>query len=118
LSLHLCLALNLTGVGISLAALSRDRIVPTQVYDTSGLIAVLDEATGELYQRLSTALEVASQAGQPGKPPVLALRADQPQVSPEEQALLEAFGAQALLIIPLVVRDESLGLLALYDSRR
>lgn len=118
LSLHLCLALNLTGVGVSLAALSRNRIVPTQVYDTSGLIAVLDEATGELYQRLSTALEVASQAGQPGKPPVLALRADQPQVSPEEQALLEAFGAQALLIIPLVVRGESLGLLALYDSRR
>ncbi len=118
LGLHLCLALNLTGVGVSLAALSRNRIVPTQVYDTSGLIAVLDEATGELYQRLSTALEVASQAGQPGKLPVLALRADQPQVSPEEQALLEAFGAQALLIIPLVVRGESLGLLALYDSRR
>jgi signal transduction histidine kinase len=117
LSRHLCLALNLTGVGVSLAALSRNRIVPTQVYDTSGLIAVLDEVTGELYQRLSTALEAASPAGQPGKPPVLALRADQPQISLEERALLEAFGAQALLIIPLVVRGESLGLLELCDSR-
>lgn len=118
LSLHLCLALDMTGVGVSLAALSRNRIVPTQVYDTSGLIAVLDEASGELYQRLSTVLEAAWLAGQAGSSPALALRADQPQLDPEEQALLEAFGAQALLVIPLLVRGESLGLLALYDSRR
>lgn len=117
LSLHLCLALNLTGVGISLAALSRNRIVPTQVYDTSGLITVLDEATGELYQHLSTALETASLAGQPGAPSALTFRANDPQTGLEEQALLEAFGAQALLVIPLVVRGESLGLLELYDSR-
>ncbi len=117
LSLHLCLALNLTGVGISLAALSRNRIVPTQVYDASGLVTVLDETTGEIYQQLSTVIEAAQWTESQGRPPSLLIRTGELQASPEAEALLKVFQAQTLLIIPLVARGESLGLLELYDSR-
>lgn len=117
LSLHLCLALNLTGVGVSLPDLSRNNVVPTRLYDTLGLVTVLDEATGELYKQLSTAIEATQLTGPSAKPPVLTIYADKAQTGSEAKALLEAFQAQALLVIPLTVRGEFTGLLELCDSR-
>jgi signal transduction histidine kinase len=112
-SRHVRMALDVLGVGISLLAQRKDGIVPTYLYNGSAAPVALDETSGHVYRQVSDYL-----AAHPGSERELALavRASDSGESAAERALLDAFGAQALLIAPLMRQGECLGLIEVYDS--
>ncbi len=51
-----------------------------------------------------------------GRPMVI--HVDDPEADPAERALLERFGQKSVLMIPMVARDQVVGLVELYEHRR
>jgi len=113
LSRHLNLALDVNGVAISLWDLRHKDTATIYVNNGAG-DAGQREGQADRLRRLCDYL-TACRASEPQAATVI--QADDPQVGPYESALLTGLGTQALLLVPLVVKGESLGMIGVYEGR-
>lgn len=110
---HLCEALN--GTSVEIYGLDEERDTCTIIAEYMARAASLKEQVSELGQTYPLSDYPATVQALADRQP-LQVQVEDPRADPQERADLEAYGAYAKLILPMVARDRVLGFAEVWES--